>query len=84
MESLTPATLGLPAFLILFGFTTFFAGLLRGDWYLKREYKALEVSLEKMTGERDYWRDRVERGASLAEQATSIANRVLPPAGSTG
>lgn len=66
---LTPELLGLPAFLILTGFLAFVSGLLRGWWVLGREYEA-------MRADRDYWRSRTERGTSLAEQATKVAERV--------
>jgi hypothetical protein len=61
--------LGLPAFLILSGFSAFLTGLLRGWFVLGREYQA-------MTADRDYWRTRADRGTLLAERATGVAERV--------
>lgn len=79
MSALTPELLGLPAFLILTGFVAFITGLLRGWWVLGRECESLETQLSDMKSDRDYWRNRVERGTALAEQATNLASRTLPP-----
>jgi hypothetical protein len=70
MTALTPELLGLPAFLILTGFTVFVTGLLRGWWVLGREF-------ESMRADRDYWRTRADRGTSLAEKATTVAEKVV-------
>jgi hypothetical protein len=81
VETLTPATLGLPAFLIFLGFSTFLGLLFKGAIVLGRECTSLEKQLADMRSDRDYWRLRVERGTALAEQATGIASRALPPVG---
>lgn len=84
VESLTPATLGLPAFLILTGFVAFYTGLMKGLWYLGREYKALEAENQRLRAERDALRLRLDRGVTMAAEAVSLAERVLPSSGSTG
>lgn len=72
---MTPEMIGVPAFLIFSGFSALFGMLLSGKLRLGREYDA-------MKDERDWWRSRAERGARLAETATNLADRVIPPTGS--
>jgi hypothetical protein len=71
----TPEQIGIPAFIILTLGGTFMTLLLRGALRLGREY-------EEMKAERDWWRSRAERGVRMAETATSMAERMVPPAGS--
>lgn len=74
MTALTPELIGLPAFLIFLGFSTFLTALLRGWIVLGREYRT-------MAADRDYWRSRAERSTSLAERGVAVAESLVggPP-----
>jgi hypothetical protein len=72
---MTPEQIGIPAFVILSLGGAFVTALMRGTLRLGREYEAMKA-------ERDYWRNRAERGVRIAEVATNVADRMVPPVGS--
>ena len=72
---MTPEAIGIPAFIILTGFSAYHVLLMSGKIRLGREY-------EDMKTDRDWWRSRAERGVQMAEKATSVADRLIPPGGS--
>jgi hypothetical protein len=78
---MTPEQIGIPAFLILSGFTTFIGLLWKGTIRLGREYDALEKRrLEEVLfwqGQSSFWQKRAERGTAFAEKATSVAERLV-------
>jgi hypothetical protein len=79
MTLLTPETIGIPAFIILTMGTAFITALMKGGLRLGREYQQLEVYAKQMKDERDFALSRLERGVRIAETATSLAERAIPP-----